>query len=65
MRDIARIEAAEAIFIIYAFGFAMEEATSIKERGLDTYTSQIWNMLDMGFLCELTPSRTAIGIGTV
>lgn len=46
------MEAAEIIFIIYAFGFAMEEAASIKERGFATYTSQIWNMLDMGFLCE-------------
>lgn len=51
VRDIEKMEAAEVIFVIYAFAFAMEEATSIKERGLATYTSQIWNMLDMGFMC--------------
>lgn len=45
------MEATEAIFIVFAFGFAIEEAASIKERGLSTYTSQIWNLLDMGFLC--------------
>lgn len=55
MRDISRIEAVEVIFIIYGFGFAIEEAASIKERGLDTYTSQIWNMLDLGFLCKPFP----------
>jgi hypothetical protein len=54
VRDIDRIELAEALFIIFAFGFTVEEVASIKERGFTTYSSQIWNMLDMGFLGKAT-----------
>lgn len=49
-RHLEKFGTMEGIFVAFALGFALEEATSIKERGFKLYSQQIWNVLDMAFL---------------
>lgn len=51
-RSIESFGTAEGLFVVFASGFALEEAATIKERGFNLYSQQIWNVLDMAFLGE-------------
>lgn len=51
-RESIRVQPLEALFVLFTFGFALDELISVKERGLKVYTQQIWNILDIGFLSE-------------
>lgn len=51
-RDKVKLEPSEVLFIIWSFGFALEEATALRERGATTYFRQLWNVLDAGFCSE-------------
>lgn len=52
VRNVGRFGKMEGLFIVFSAGFALEEAATIKERGLKLYFQQIWNVLDLAFLGE-------------
>lgn len=49
-RDLNRLEGTELLFILFTWGFALEEAASIRERGVQTYFQHLWNIFDFGYL---------------
>ncbi|KAH9944849.1 hypothetical protein B0H21DRAFT_441053 [Amylocystis lapponica] len=49
-RDVAKINAFEGLFIVFAVAFTLEEYTASKEHGWSIYFANMWNVFDTSFV---------------
>ncbi|TCD67162.1 hypothetical protein EIP91_000447 [Steccherinum ochraceum] len=49
-RDLDHMSPIEAVFIIFAIAFALEEYTASKEHGWEIYIANLWNVFDSSFI---------------
>nr|ODN95119.1 nonselective cation channel [Cryptococcus depauperatus CBS 7855] len=49
-RDLHRITTVEIIYIVFSFGFVLDEFATSKEHGWTVYVANAWNAFDMGYM---------------
>ncbi|WVN86773.1 uncharacterized protein L203_101945 [Cryptococcus depauperatus CBS 7841] len=49
-RDLHRVTTVEIIYIVFSFGFVLDEFATSKEHGWTVYVANAWNAFDMGYM---------------
>ncbi|ORY27179.1 hypothetical protein BCR39DRAFT_538819 [Naematelia encephala] len=49
-KDFGRVNAVEVIFIVFTWGFILEEFAASKEHGWTVYAANAWNAFDMAYI---------------
>ncbi|KAK8869725.1 hypothetical protein IAR55_000293 [Kwoniella newhampshirensis] len=50
LRDLHHITVIEIIYVIFSFGFILDEFATSKEHGWTVYAANAWNAFDMGYI---------------